>query len=564
MGSCFDANIQNRHFTFTCRSPFFTMATKDGFAPGLTNGLREGGISYDTHDQSPTATPYYMNHSDRPPIPTAFVQGDGVYNAQSFETSPRTTNNMDLRESLQPKKERRKFKDVFWTLLFCLHLGAIACLTAVYTPTLVADLVVNGHHRLLQNDRLLSYNNIGNAYQVFYVDPQAIVAILIIASGLSLIVSTLALGYMMKFPQTLVKIALFFNIAVLAVMAFGSFCAGFVGVGIILMLYTIVAALWFCCVRDKIPFAASNLRTAVSAVRSNFGLSFYAYSSVLVIFLWTVWWTICFTSTIYVTIGCDKYGNCQSGINKGCVSLFLLSYYWTTQVIANVVHCTTAGAVGTWWFIPEEAKSCCSKGVRDSYFRSISYSFGSICLASLFLAILQAHRKSLDSISETEGLLGCCIDCILMFIEFLLNTFNRFVLVYCAVHGQNFCTAGDSVMSLFIFRGWTTIFADALVDTVLLIVSLGVALMIGVTALFIGLAMGTQDTGPLITAFALGFIIGYATCATLLSIVSSAVNTVIVLYAEAPNEFQHNHPELSAHMCMAWRQAWPIEFNYRY
>ena len=80
-----------------------------------------------------------------------------------------------------------------------------------------------------------------------------------------------------------------------------------------------------------------------------------------------------------------------------------------------------------------------------------------------------------------------------------------------------------------------------------------------------------------------------------MTLVSSAVNTVIVCYAEAPGEFvinllnhfidclltpfafileyfyidicypaefQRNHPKLSDDMRMAWRQAWPTEFTY--
>jgi hypothetical protein len=42
-----------------------------------------------------------------------------------------------------------------------------------------------------------------------------------------------------------------------------------------------------------------------------------------------------------------------------------------------------------------------------------------------------------------------------------------------------------------------------------------------------------------------------------MSIVASAVNTVIVCFAEAPAEFETNHPALSAQMRAAWTQAWP-------
>jgi hypothetical protein len=45
----------------------------------------------------------------------------------------------------------------------------------------------------------------------------------------------------------------------------------------------------------------------------------------------------------------------------------------------------------------------------------------------------------------------------------------------------------------------------------------------------------------------------------LMSVVGSAVNTVIVCFAESPAEFEQNHPHLSAEMRGAWRQAWPAE-----
>jgi hypothetical protein len=39
--------------------------------------------------------------------------------------------------------------------------------------------------------------------------------------------------------------------------------------------------------------------------------------------------------------------------------------------------------------------------------------------------------------------------------------------------------------------------------------------------------------------------------------IASAVNAVIVLFAEAPAEFQQNYPELSNQMRTAWSDAFP-------
>lgn len=48
----------------------------------------------------------------------------------------------------------------------------------------------------------------------------------------------------------------------------------------------------------------------------------------------------------------------------------------------------------------------------------------------------------------------------------------------------------------------------------------------------------------------------------LLGVVSSAVDAVIVCYAEAPNELRENHPELSQELETTWASAWPdVDFR---
>ena len=47
----------------------------------------------------------------------------------------------------------------------------------------------------------------------------------------------------------------------------------------------------------------------------------------------------------------------------------------------------------------------------------------------------------------------------------------------------------------------------------------------------------------------------------ILGVISSAVDTVIVLFAEAPQEFATIHPELSAEMNSAWNDTYPDLFS---
>ena len=141
----------------------------------------------------------------------------------------------------------------------------------------------------------------------------------------------------MSFAEVLIKMALIFNIIVFGLMALASLAGGALPGAIMGGVMCAFSAYYACCVWSRIPFAAANLVTAVTAVRANIGLVFYAYISLILLVGWSVWWSISAAGTILVLGNCDANGNCANEINGGIVFLFLISYYWTIQVIMNVV-----------------------------------------------------------------------------------------------------------------------------------------------------------------------------------------------------------------------------------
>jgi len=64
-------------------------------------------------------------------------------------------------------------------------------------------------------------------------------------------------------------------------------------------------------------------------------------------------------------------------------------------------------------------------------------------------------------------------------------------------------------------------------------------------------------TMALIPCCSIGFIIGLALCMIIMGVISSSVNATIVLFAEAPAEFEANYPELSSEMRDAYMVAHP-------
>ena len=167
-------------------------------------------------------------------------------------------------------------------------------------------------------------------------------------------------------------------------------------------------------------------------------------------------------------------------INGGIIFALLICFYWAHQVISNVVHVTTAGTVGTWWFNPPLANSCCSSGVSSSLKRATTFSFGSICLGSLLVAILQAIRAIVHSARNSDdGIVVCLADCILGCLEAIMEYFNRWAFIYVGLYGYNFMDAGRNVIRLFKSRGWTMIINDDLVSNVLFFQSLGIGAVCG-------------------------------------------------------------------------------------
>jgi len=259
----------------------------------------------------------------------------------------------------------------------------------------------------------------------------------------------------------------------------------------------------------------------------------------------------------------------MSAWGQGSLFFFLLSFYWTLQVIQNVIHVTSAGTIGTWWFTPSEANSFFSPGLRDSMFRATSYSFGSICFGSLIVAFVKALRQLAHMARDNDEcqVLLCLVDCLLGCLEEIIEYFNKWAYVYVGLYGYSYLEAGKNVMQLFQNKGWTTIITDDLVENVLFMVSVGIGLITGL--LGYGMALlhkqqlqnaGFDDIG--LMGFIIGLLVGFLLSSIVMSVISSAVNTIIVLFAEAPMEFQHTHPELSGEMRAAWRQAWPGECGF--
>ncbi len=471
------------------------------------------------------------------------------------------------------EKQPKRFNDLFWGVLFFAHIIGMVVLAGVYIPQIDA-LENDGRRNMVETGQasiarvLVTAQNTINTHVFrnleddgdYEVDAHGITILVLLTVIGAISVSILSLTFIIKFAETFIKCSMIFNILLGLTVAIIGFVEQSTEVGLMGLFFFAISAIYAYVVWSRIPFAATNLITASTAIKANVGVSVFAYGATILNGLWLLFWFITSYSTILVLGDCDQQGVCNNDVNGFVVFLLVLSAYWTMQVIKNVVHVTVAGTVGTWWWAPAEANSCCSKAVTDSNRRAMTYSFGSICLGSLLVAIVETIKSFCESARDSEdGLCSCIAVCLLNCLESIMEMFNEWAFVYVGIYGYGFVDAARNVITLFKARGWTAIITDYLVDRVLAMISFGVGLITGGFAALIAYSFNLQVAGA---AFGIGFFVGLILTSILLGLVGSGVKTAVVCYAEDPKAFEDNHPELSHRMRESWRVAFPNDFRY--
>jgi len=464
----------------------------------------------------PGGQPYGKNSYE--PTTAAYVDQETAHFGNDFAPQPQ-------------QQQPNQYRDVVWAIAFVIHLAGMFFLISMNLAN--AD---------------------GGDAGVAAGSFTGIYILIAIAAVVSVGFSTGSIALMMRYPTEMVKAGLIFSVVLTGIMAVVLILMGGLFGILIGIFFFVVTAYYVRVVWPRIPFAAVNLKTALSAVKANMGLGVVAYLLMAAAFAWSGFWLAGMLGTLQASNGAVTF-------------LLLVSYYWTFKVLANTVIVTTAGTVGTWWFVPGEAHGCWSTGLKDSFCRATTYSFGSICMGSLLVALIQAlEAMARRARQEEDGqLLACLLECILSCIRDLVEYFNKWAYVYVGLYGFGYIEAGRNVIQLFQRKGWTVLITDDLNDRVLMMMSLGVGALTGIVGILASMAdanlLGFVDEGAegyaLGGAFLVCFFIGLIFSSILMSVVGSAVDTVIVCYAESPQEFEANHPALSGEMRSAWMQAWP-------
>jgi len=453
------------------------------------------------------------------------VQGTAVSPPQN------SVGETDTEQEQEPSKTG--CKDIFFAVLFYANIIAIVTVCITYG------------------------NNESNSEQPINFDYEKYVSDAFVIGFASLIFSAGGLLFLIQYPSFMIKCGLIFSLLVSLAWTVYAFWIKEWVMGALSTLFFLLTLCYTRAVWHRIPFAAINMVTAGTAIKANLGVTIFAMFFTVLQLFWLVLWSVAFAGVYSSTYVCDNNNKCDA--NYGFLFLLFVSLFFTQQVLQACVHVTVAGTVGTWWVAPEES-GFCSRGICNSFIRTVTTSFGSICFGSLLVAIIQALRALANSARNNgdAGFLACIAECILGCLASMLEYFNKWAYIYVGIYGYSYIESGKAVMQLFADRGWDAVIADDLVGNAILLTAVVSGIIIG--AITMGYAntqmSGLADEG-LTIAFFVGLVIGLCICSVLLSTIASGVNTVIVMFADAPREFESNHPELSQKMREIWEQFYP-------
>eukprot|EP01084_Bolivina_argentea_P249815 418346_1 len=428
-----------------------------------------------------------------------------------------------------------KYRDPFWAVLYIIHI-IVVIICSIYLWISEYSNITNNttNNNSDPNTDETDSNEIDNWTGI------------IIAIIVSMIVGVLFgicwLQLIKYFASIIIKVMLFVNVILWIVVGIIGIITAQIFLAVVGFILAIFMALWMWCVWSRIPFASVLLSissTIVSKYQGTIILSiFVILFDIAWIFIWGSLFAVYIVTRPVVTT-CNDSGECinVANTNNFIIFLLLVSMYWGFQVNQNISHMTTCGVSATWYF----STSIDHKPTPAAFKRTMTTSFGSVCLGSLLVAILQAIRAMLRSVRD-RNIIGFIAMCLLNCIEWAIRYFNKYAFAQCAIYGTSYIESAKATWSLFTSRGIFAIINDDLTG---LTISAG-AVIGGVVSA--GVATGIAYTfygakEELIIAAIGGFVVGYILCAVILMVLASSVVALFVCYAEDPAAMYNNRNE---------------------
>lgn len=122
-------------------------------------------------------------------------------------------------------------------------------------------------------------------------------------------------------------------------------------------------------------------------------------------------------------------GGCSSAKVIGLLVFITFAMYWISEWLKNAVHVIISGVYGSWYFCSRNPPKGITRGAAR---RSLTYSFGSISLGSLVVAIINMLRQACSIARQQEANSGnfaadialCVLQCLIGILDWAVQFIN--------------------------------------------------------------------------------------------------------------------------------------------
>ncbi|KAI4943687.1 putative choline transporter, neither null mutation nor overexpression affects choline transport [Alternaria arbusti] len=329
--------------------------------------------------------------------------------------------------------------------------------------------------------------------------------------------------------------------------------------GIVFLLFSVFYVFCFISWIPRIPFSVLMLQTAID-VSKKYGHT-YIVSLVggLLAAALGAWYSVTLVSIYvqYTPNGANSncrngVGDCGSGKVIGLLVFVTFAMYWISEWLKNTIHTTISGVYGSWYFNPNSMPKGATRG---AFKRSVTYSFGSISLGSLLVAIIQtlrqlcsaAQRNAAGDGNMVGAVLFCVLGCLIGILNWAVEFLNRYAFSYIALYGKSYVAAAKDTWKMIKDRGIDALVNECLIGPVL---SMGATFIAYACALlaYLYLIFTSPEYNsdgaytPVVVAFS--FLIGLQICNIFTTPLSSGIDTIFVAMAWDPEVLMREHPDL--------------------
>lgn len=373
----------------------------------------------------------------------------------------------------------------------------------------------------------------GSSHSEFRAANQKKIIEILLVGGV-LLGSALAIAWyrlMHRQAQDVIRFCMICMIVLVFVNALFAFMVGQIVLGIILLLFAGLAVLFFMYAKKRIAFTAALMVQSMDISTQYKATIVSAFVGLAV----QIAWAILVFFGVLATIQ-EK--------NFGVIVVFVFFYFWTQQVIKNVVHVAVVHTVSCWYFLRSHMPANpTAKGVQLALTKALgSISFGSAIVAA-FETLRWLLRVAQDSgACGRNQILFFVVDCIVGCIEGLVNFFNEYAFVQCVIYGKSFIRSAKDTWELFKTSGMNAVSVNNLsrvtVTISALLVGLICAIACGLYAYY-----ETDLKGDYWVVALLAFILGYTIMMMVGTVIDSAVAAIFVCWAEEPECLAQTNPE---------------------